>query len=68
MELTCKQCGSKFRAAIQLPLRSPVRVACPSCRNQMVVKPSSGAHKAITPAELGGGDRKSTRLNSSHRT
>jgi response regulator RpfG family c-di-GMP phosphodiesterase len=52
MELTCKQCGSKFRAAIQLPLRSPVRVACPSCRNQMVVKPSSGAHKAITPAEL----------------
>ncbi|MBV9495547.1 MAG: response regulator [Acidobacteria bacterium] len=53
MELTCKQCGSKFRAAIQLPLKSPVRVACPSCRNQMVIKPSSGAkHQAVTPAEL----------------
>ncbi|HKO59303.1 MAG TPA: response regulator, partial [Thermoanaerobaculia bacterium] len=51
MELTCKQCGSKFRAAIQLPLKGPVRVVCPSCRNQMVIKPASGAHQAVTPAQ-----------------
>ncbi len=41
MELTCKQCGSQFRAAVQLPLVRPVRVACPSCGTQMVLKPTS---------------------------
>jgi response regulator RpfG family c-di-GMP phosphodiesterase/DNA-directed RNA polymerase subunit RPC12/RpoP len=41
MELTCKQCGSKFRAALELPLTRAVRVACPSCGNQMVLKPTS---------------------------
>lgn len=39
MELTCKQCGSKFRAAVPTPLTAPVRVACPSCAYQMVLKP-----------------------------
>jgi CheY-like chemotaxis protein/DNA-directed RNA polymerase subunit RPC12/RpoP len=43
MELTCKQCGAKFRAAVQTPLTAPVRVACPSCTNQMVLKPRSGS-------------------------
>jgi CheY-like chemotaxis protein/DNA-directed RNA polymerase subunit RPC12/RpoP len=48
MELTCKNCGSKFRAALQLPLTAPVRVACPSCRTQMVLKPApaDGSHPA----------------------
>jgi len=41
MELTCKQCGSKFRAAIELPLARAVRVACPSCGFQMVLKPAA---------------------------
>ena len=41
MEITCKHCGSRFRAAIQLPLTTPVRVACPACRNQMVLKPTT---------------------------
>jgi response regulator RpfG family c-di-GMP phosphodiesterase len=40
MEITCKHCGSKFRAALKLPLTAPVRVACPSCRQQMVLKPA----------------------------
>jgi len=40
MEITCKHCGSRFRAAIQLPLTAPVRVVCPACRNQMVLKPT----------------------------
>jgi len=40
MELTCKHCGSRFRAALDLPLTAPVRVACPSCHNQMVLKPA----------------------------
>src|SRR6202008_4556757 len=46
MDLTCKKCGSVFRAAITLPLLNAVRVACPSCEYQMVVKPrtASGMH------------------------
>src|SRR4051812_7269426 len=40
MELTCKQCASKFRAAIELPLARAVRVACPACGFQMVLKPA----------------------------
>jgi response regulator RpfG family c-di-GMP phosphodiesterase/DNA-directed RNA polymerase subunit RPC12/RpoP len=58
MELTCKQCGSKFRAALELPLTRAVRVACPSCGNQMVLKPqpasgpsvAAGASPAAQPA------------------
>ena len=51
MELTCKQCGVKFRAAVKLPLTEPVRVACPSCANQMVLKPRAGAFSgAAVPA------------------
>ncbi|MCU1227849.1 MAG: cheY40H-3 [Acidobacteria bacterium] len=53
MELTCKQCGSKFRAALELPLTRAVRVACPSCGNQMVLKPTSvaaGASPAAQPS------------------
>src|SRR5436190_6347206 len=42
MEITCKHCGSRFRAAVELPLTAPVRVACPACRNQMVLKPANG--------------------------
>jgi response regulator RpfG family c-di-GMP phosphodiesterase len=46
MDLTCKKCGSTFRAAVDLPLLTPVRVACPRCQYQMVLKPrtSSGMH------------------------
>jgi len=51
MEITCKHCGSRFRAAIQLPLTAPVRVACPACKNQMVLKPSAdgGNHATEQP-------------------
>jgi response regulator RpfG family c-di-GMP phosphodiesterase len=38
MDLTCKSCGSVFRAAIATPLTTPVRVACPRCQYQMVLK------------------------------
>lgn len=46
MDLTCKKCGSTFRAAITLPLLNAVRVACPRCEYQMVLKPrtASGMH------------------------
>jgi response regulator RpfG family c-di-GMP phosphodiesterase len=46
MDLTCKKCGATFRAAIALPLLTAVRVACPKCAYQMVLKPrtSSGMH------------------------
>src|SRR6185436_221886 len=52
MDLTCKKCGSTFRAAVMLPLTSAVRVACPSCQYQMVLKPrtASGMHPIPEPA------------------
>jgi CheY-like chemotaxis protein/DNA-directed RNA polymerase subunit RPC12/RpoP len=46
MELTCKQCGARFRASIPEPLIRAVRVACPSCSNQMVLKPVAVAAHA----------------------
>jgi response regulator RpfG family c-di-GMP phosphodiesterase/DNA-directed RNA polymerase subunit RPC12/RpoP len=51
MDLTCKKCGSAFRAAITLPLLHAVRVACPRCEYQMVLKPrtASGMHPAFDP-------------------
>ena len=51
MDLTCKKCGSTFRAAVDLPLLTPVRVACPRCQYQMVLKPrtSSGMHPVPEP-------------------
>ncbi|PYQ27473.1 MAG: hypothetical protein DMF56_20165 [Acidobacteria bacterium] len=51
MDLTCKKCGSTFRAAVSLPLTSPVRVACPGCGYQMVLKPRtlSSMHPVPVP-------------------
>jgi response regulator RpfG family c-di-GMP phosphodiesterase/DNA-directed RNA polymerase subunit RPC12/RpoP len=46
MDLTCKQCGARFRAAIPEPLTRAVRVVCPSCSKQMVLKPANGAANA----------------------
>lgn len=55
MELTCKQCSAKFRAAVVLPLTQPVRVACPACRKQVVLRPAPApvpmpVRSAATPA------------------
>ncbi|HEY4642128.1 MAG TPA: response regulator [Thermoanaerobaculia bacterium] len=55
MELTCKNCGSKFRAALTLPLTAPVRVACPSCRTQMVLKPHPAGGQAPSPVPTSNG-------------
>jgi response regulator RpfG family c-di-GMP phosphodiesterase len=49
MELTCKHCGSRFRAALDLPLTAPVRVVCPSCHKQMVLKPAPSGESARAP-------------------
>jgi CheY-like chemotaxis protein/DNA-directed RNA polymerase subunit RPC12/RpoP len=49
MDLTCKKCGSTFRAAITLPLLTAVRVACPSCAYQMVLKPRTASGMHPTP-------------------
>ena len=43
MDLTCRQCGARFRAAIEVPLMRAVRVVCPACKHQMVLKPSGAA-------------------------
>ena len=50
MELTCKQCSAKFRAAVTMPLTESVRVACPSCANQMVLKPRAGSFSGAAVA------------------
>ena len=49
MDLTCKQCGARFRAAIPEPLTRAVRVACPSCSNQMVLKPAASPAAVLAP-------------------
>jgi DNA-binding response OmpR family regulator/DNA-directed RNA polymerase subunit RPC12/RpoP len=55
MDLTCRQCGARFRAAIEVPLTRPVRVVCPGCKHQMVLKPSPDVGRASArPAETDG--------------
>lgn len=46
MDLTCKKCGSAFRASVGLPLLTAVRVVCPACGFQMTLRPrtASGMH------------------------
>jgi response regulator RpfG family c-di-GMP phosphodiesterase len=52
MDLTCKNCGASFRAAISTPLTAPVRVACPSCQFQMVLKPKTAAGDLPVPPRI----------------
>ncbi len=56
MELTCKQCGAHFRATVETPLTSPVRVVCPSCANQMILRPRSGTFSGQAPAPVRTGE------------
>src|SRR5687768_5697082 len=48
MDLICRQCESRFRAAVTLPLQQAVRVICPACGKQMVLRPA--APSAAPPA------------------
>ena len=68
MELTCRSCHARFRAAIALPLTQPVRVACPGCRNQMVLKPSDPAPSVAAPPRPKAAPAPSSRVaaNASH--
>src|SRR4051812_29140628 len=52
MELTCRSCGSRFRAAVPTPLVAPVRVACPKCGNQMVLKPRAATSSGRVPVDV----------------
>ena len=49
MELVCKRCSSQFRANLQLPLTQPVRVICPACNHQMVLRPAPAATRPEAP-------------------
>ena len=42
MDLICRQCSSRFRAAVPEPLVHPVKVVCPACGKQMVLRPAGG--------------------------
>ena len=50
MDLTCRKCGARFRAAIEMPLTRAVRVQCPACTHQMVLKPSN--HATQQPVQI----------------
>lgn len=53
MDLNCRQCGARFRAAIESPLTRPVRVECPACGHQMVIKPTEEARpRADAPTRI----------------
>jgi response regulator RpfG family c-di-GMP phosphodiesterase len=60
MEITCKSCSSRFRAAVQTPLVAPVRVLCPSCHQQMVLKPTQSAALSQPAASLPLVDRRAS--------
>lgn len=49
MDIACKHCSATFRATVTEPLLAPVRVICPSCRNQMVLRPAAPAAPAPAP-------------------
>lgn len=49
MNLICKNCSARFRAAIPEPLARPVRLICPSCSRQMVLRPVDGRAPATAP-------------------
>lgn len=49
MEIACKSCSSKFRAVVPTPLLTPVRVACPACGTQSVLKPRSATSSSRKP-------------------
>jgi DNA-binding response OmpR family regulator len=42
MDLTCRRCSAKFRAAIGGPLAAAVRLSCPACSHEMVLRPRFG--------------------------
>ena len=52
MDLTCKNCGAIFRAAVSSPLTAAVRVACPRCQFQMVLKTKTASGDLPLPTRL----------------
>ena len=47
MEFKCTKCGAKFRAAIDGPVAAAVRLTCPSCRHEMLLRPRTAARRAV---------------------
>ena len=52
MELTCRRCGARFRAAIDGPLATAVRLECPACKHEMILRPAAkGPRNAVIADE-----------------
>lgn len=51
MDLTCRKCGARFRAAISGPLAGPVRFECPSCKHEMLLRPPKVATRRAVIAD-----------------
>ena len=45
VEINCRACSARFGAKIELPLKSSVRVVCPSCSHQMTLRPAGAAQR-----------------------
>jgi DNA-binding response OmpR family regulator len=45
MNLVCPFCSAGFRAAVPEPIAQPVRLACPACKRQMVLRPPPPAQE-----------------------
>ena len=39
MDFVCRRCEAKFRAEVMVPLPAPVRLACPACHHEMMLRP-----------------------------
>src|SRR5438552_3378867 len=50
MELVCRRCEAKFRAAIDSPPPGGVRVSCPACHHEMILR-SPAAHRSAVIAD-----------------
>ena len=39
MDFVCRRCEARFRAEVMVPLPAPVRLSCPACRHEMMLRP-----------------------------
>lgn len=51
MEFTCIRCAARFRAAIDGPLAAAVRLQCPACKHEMLLRPARVKRKAVIADE-----------------
>jgi CheY-like chemotaxis protein len=51
MEFVCRRCGARFRADVSAPLVTAVRLSCPACSHEMILRPRAARRTAIIADE-----------------